>query len=315
MDRELPIVTVISLIYNTGPHVVEGIKSVQKQNYPKEKIDHIIIDDCSMDNSAQVVEDYVTSQNYQCKFIKHDTNQGINYSLNEALSHATGKYFVGCSDDISVENRFGIQVKILEDNPQYALTCCDILICDQNEKIINESYFETCGLTSKKTDSIFKELLETNLLPAPGVMYRIESLQNIGCFDLDLAYEDWDIHLRLAWKYPIHVDFENKLGIYRRVEGGFTDSRAKGNLARLESDYYIIKKWIHLNDQYNGKVKDKLITIITKKIYPVSLKKARKMFHEIKDLKGTLTPVRLYFIKFGLPFIVYRFFRKLKIVQ
>src|SRR6188474_3378131 len=98
-EKSLPLVTVFSLVYNTGKYVIEAIESVKANNYPN--IQHIIIDDCSYDGvSTELVSDWIKENNYNCTFIKHEKNQGICRTLNEILRLAKGKYIFGVSDDL-----------------------------------------------------------------------------------------------------------------------------------------------------------------------------------------------------------------------
>ena len=47
--------------------------------------EHIIIDDCSTDNSVKVIENWIKENDYECTFIKHEVNQGICKTLNESI--------------------------------------------------------------------------------------------------------------------------------------------------------------------------------------------------------------------------------------
>ena len=72
--KELPLVSVVTLMYNTGKYVVQTLESVKSQNYPN--VYHIIVDDCSSDNSIELVEGWIKQNNYPCHFIKNEKNKG-----------------------------------------------------------------------------------------------------------------------------------------------------------------------------------------------------------------------------------------------
>jgi glycosyltransferase involved in cell wall biosynthesis len=76
-DKDYPLVTVVTLIYNTNPKfVIEAIESVRANNYSN--IQHIIIDDCSPDpEPKEVVKNWIQENNYSCEFYEHDENYGI----------------------------------------------------------------------------------------------------------------------------------------------------------------------------------------------------------------------------------------------
>ena len=64
-------VSVIIPVYNAEKYISETLDSVIAQNYPD--IEIILIDDCSTDNSAQIIRDYMSK--YSCiKYYKQDNN-------------------------------------------------------------------------------------------------------------------------------------------------------------------------------------------------------------------------------------------------
>jgi len=56
MNIKLPLVTVITAVYNRADLVDETIKSVLSQDYPN--IEYIVLDDGSTDDSWQVLQKY-----------------------------------------------------------------------------------------------------------------------------------------------------------------------------------------------------------------------------------------------------------------
>jgi glycosyltransferase involved in cell wall biosynthesis len=55
-----PVVTVITVTYNSGKYVRATIKSVLAQDYPN--IEYIIADDCSKDNSWAIIHEFKDSR-------------------------------------------------------------------------------------------------------------------------------------------------------------------------------------------------------------------------------------------------------------
>jgi glycosyltransferase involved in cell wall biosynthesis len=114
--NKLPLVTIISPCYNHSKFVIESLESIKNQSYPN--IEHIIIDDCSSDDSVKKIEDWITANEYKCVFIKHKMNMGISYTLNKSLKTSKGKYWAGLStDDIAGHDRIEKFVNYLENNP------------------------------------------------------------------------------------------------------------------------------------------------------------------------------------------------------
>ena len=65
MERQL--VSIVTPTYNCSKFIVETIKSVQSQTY--ENWEMLIVDDCSTDNTKDVIDDYLKKDNrikYYC---------------------------------------------------------------------------------------------------------------------------------------------------------------------------------------------------------------------------------------------------------
>src|SRR3989344_1195371 len=68
--------------YNAQNTIAKTIKSIQEQKY-KGKIEIIVIDDCSKDNSIKVISEYK-----KVKLIKNESNLGLSRSLNKAIKQS-----------------------------------------------------------------------------------------------------------------------------------------------------------------------------------------------------------------------------------
>lgn len=94
-----PTISIIIPIYNVAPYIIECLESVYNQSYPN--IEVILVDDCGTDNSIQLVNNYLTTN--QIKTIKvfhHKQNRGISAARNTGIKHSTGDYiYLMDSDD------------------------------------------------------------------------------------------------------------------------------------------------------------------------------------------------------------------------
>ena len=87
---ENPDITVVTTIYNQAHCIHKAIRSVQNQSL--KNIEIIIVDDCSLDNSTETVEQFA-KEDERIIFFKHeDINEGIMITRNEAIRKAKGKY-------------------------------------------------------------------------------------------------------------------------------------------------------------------------------------------------------------------------------
>ncbi len=109
-----PSVSVIMPVYNGENVIADAIKSVLNQSLPDFEL--IIIDDCSIDNTAIIVQRFAR-QNEQIVFIRNDNNLGAATSRNIGCKRARGKYiaFLDC-DDLWDTNKLDKQVSFMVEN-------------------------------------------------------------------------------------------------------------------------------------------------------------------------------------------------------
>ena len=109
------LISVIMSNYNTPEaYLRASVESVLTQTYKNFEL--IIVDDCSTDNSLDIIESYTDER---IIVIKNEENLGITKSLNRALSVAKGEFVARMdADDICMPERFGIQVNYMKKNPQ-----------------------------------------------------------------------------------------------------------------------------------------------------------------------------------------------------
>ena len=116
-----PLVSIITPVYNAERFLSDTIKSVQNQTYKNWEI--LLIDDCSKDNSAQIIKEFQKYDN-RIKYIKLKKNSGASVSRNEGIRNAKGRFiaFVD-SDDIWKSEKLEIQIKyMLKENLGFTFT-------------------------------------------------------------------------------------------------------------------------------------------------------------------------------------------------
>lgn len=116
------LVSIIVPIYNSEQYLRKCLDSIKQQSY--KKIEIILIDDGSTDNSAIVAREYCEKdERFTLIQIK---NSGSSNARNIGLKRARGRYigFVD-SDDVIEPNMYEELVNVLENNPAYLFACCN----------------------------------------------------------------------------------------------------------------------------------------------------------------------------------------------
>lgn len=112
IEREAGLVSIIMPSYNTASFIEETIQSVLNQTYTNWEL--IIVDDCSTDNTDEVLENIKDSR---IRYFKNDKNSGAAVSRNKALREAKGQWIAYLdSDDLWMPEKLEEQIKFMEEN-------------------------------------------------------------------------------------------------------------------------------------------------------------------------------------------------------
>ena len=87
--NENPDLSIIITIYNQGHYIHKCIRSIQNQSFKNLEI--IIIDDCSLDNSTEIIEEY-QKEDERIILLKHESNEGKIKTRTDGIKIAKGKY-------------------------------------------------------------------------------------------------------------------------------------------------------------------------------------------------------------------------------
>ncbi len=100
MENKLPAVSVIIPMYNVEKYISETLNSIFGQTLKDFEI--IVVNDCSTDNSAKVVESFIPKFGGRLKLIHTKTNRGCaGIPRNKGLEFSRGKYiYFMDSDDV-----------------------------------------------------------------------------------------------------------------------------------------------------------------------------------------------------------------------
>ena len=112
IEREAGLVSIIMPSYNTAPYIKQTIQSVLDQTYINWEL--IIVDDCSTDNTNEVVD---TIKDCRIHYLKNEKNSGAAISRNKALREAKGQWIAYLdSDDLWMPEKLEKQIKFMEEN-------------------------------------------------------------------------------------------------------------------------------------------------------------------------------------------------------
>jgi glycosyltransferase involved in cell wall biosynthesis len=184
---ELPIVSVITPVYNGEHYIQETIESVLNA-LTDVNFEYIVINDGSTDRTLEIISHYSS----QVQILSFE-NQGESASVNVGLAAARGAYVVVVSadDPILDGSLFDKAVRILDNNPTIVAVYPDWQVINEIGKVkrkISVEDFSLVALVGKN-----------KTLPGPGAFFRRESALAIGGRQSKWKYVgDYDFWLRLS---------------------------------------------------------------------------------------------------------------------
>jgi glycosyltransferase involved in cell wall biosynthesis len=95
-------ISIIVPVFNQKQFLQRCFNSIINQTYPNDKIECIFVNDCSVDDSLEIIEDFIKNYKGQIKFkiISHEQNRGLGEARNTGIKNSNGHYlFFFDSDD------------------------------------------------------------------------------------------------------------------------------------------------------------------------------------------------------------------------
>jgi glycosyltransferase involved in cell wall biosynthesis len=250
-----PLVSVICLCYNHGRFVNEAIESVVRQSYPN--IEVIIVDDASTDNSVGEIKSLL-ARYPQIKFIPLERNQGICKAFNIGFSQSKGQFIVDfATDDIFHSDRIARQVDLfsrLDDS--FGVIFTDAVYIDVEGKSFRNhiDYLFSKGLIKRIPEGdIYTDLLQTYFVASPTMLVRRVVLEQLGGYDENLSYEDFDFWVRSSRRYK-YAFLNEKLTFIRRSTGSLSSGLYVPGDPQLHSTYLVCLKAKELNRTHEEKL-------------------------------------------------------------
>ena len=116
-----PKISIIMCNYNYACFLHDSLGSIVNQTQPP--FECIVIDDCSTDNSVEIIKEY-QKKNTFIKFHQNEQNKGVMYTANHGLKLTKGNYiYFFSSDDFCSKDFIEKTTKLLIKYPNAGLCC------------------------------------------------------------------------------------------------------------------------------------------------------------------------------------------------
>ena len=174
-------VSIVITNFNYGKYLARCIRScIGQENIDCEVI---VVDDCSTDNSDDVVKPFLN----EIKYLKTDSNSGVAVASNLGIKSSKSRYVIRVDADDFVNSDMCYFMKTyLEANHDAFCVSCDYVLIDQYENVIERKYSEIDNISC-------------------WIMYLIDLLIELGGYNEDYRHrEEEELRKRLGNFYKIH---------------------------------------------------------------------------------------------------------------
>lgn len=265
---KLPLVSFVVTSYNYEKYILKTLESIKAQTYKNFEI--IVVDDCSVDNSCRIVEDFISdNQDLKITLLKHEINRGQLAAMIRGLENANGQFisFID-SDDILLPEYAQSHIRVHMET-SVAFTSCQIVEIGENDEVhtINSNASPHCD----NLESLFaSEKVNFKLLkrkrfggwywsPNSSAMFRKASIELI------CDYKNTD-----EWKIcpdKFLFNFANLIGgsaiIYKPLIGYRRHKNNAGNCSLVTGDKRLHSDYItKVNIQNNLKIRPETIKFL-----------------------------------------------------
>ncbi|SDP63239.1 Glycosyltransferase involved in cell wall bisynthesis [Filomicrobium insigne] len=132
MESLLPIITVGITCHNAADTIERAVKSALDQDWPNLEV--IVVDDCSSDQSRQVLETLALSEP-KLKVLRHGINKGYPGALNTIINAACGEFVaIFDDDDDNLPSRLRAQYERITDYVR--ASGAELVFCYANRSVV-----------------------------------------------------------------------------------------------------------------------------------------------------------------------------------
>lgn len=221
------LISIITPTYNCGKFIGETIESVLKQSY--ENWEMIIVDDCSTDNTNQIVKKYL-EEDKRIKYHLLKSNSGAAIARTKAMELANGDYMAFLdSDDLWVSDKLEKQLNFMKEN-NYNFTCTLYEQIDEMGNRLNK-------IIKVKKRTNYNGILLTCPVGNSTVMYNVNAMGKFKVPNIRKRNDD-ALWLQMLKKEEYIYGLEDNLMKYRIRSNSISSNK----LDLVKYHWYLYRK-------------------------------------------------------------------------
>ncbi|WP_348800200.1 glycosyltransferase family 2 protein [Flavobacterium adhaerens] len=222
---EKPLVSIITPSFNSEKFIEQTIQSVQNQTYQNWEM--IIVDDCSTDQTATVVN-VISRADSRIKFFPLSQNIGPAKARNIAIENAKGKYMTFLdADDIWFPDFIKNSIDTIK-NTGYSFVFSSYRRSNEHLEFVYSDFIVPEKVT-------YTDILKTNSISCLTAFIDIETLGKKTMPEIRKR-QDMGLWLKYLKEIPFAYGIQEPKAIYRIRKGSL--SRNKKNLLKYQWQFY-----------------------------------------------------------------------------
>ncbi len=194
--KKYPLVSIIIPVWNegsaNGERLRKTLNSVFAADYPQEKIDLIIVDDGSTDNSLKIAKDY---ESKGVRVFSHPVSRGKTNAVNTGMTYAKGEFVAALDADSFIMPDVIRKLIPCFDNPNVMAAIPSIKIW--KPRTILQRIQSNEFLSAVFIRHLQSELGAIHLAPGAFTLIRRKFLKKYGSLNANTMVEDLEISFRI----------------------------------------------------------------------------------------------------------------------
>lgn len=211
-----PDVSIVTAAYNSAECIERALESVQRQTVGTDRIEHIVVDDGSTDETASIVESFEAPY---LRLVEREENSGNGtVACNRGIERARGEYVVVLdSDDAFL--------------PSLVERSLDAFSTQEEVDFVYTDYYERFPDGEREFVETGGDITKTVKV---GTMHRTDRLEEFGLYDPEMIFSEYDLLFRYLDAGLAGYHVAEPLFVYHRRRNSQTDDSARVEAGKSE---------------------------------------------------------------------------------
>ena len=224
-----PLVSVVMPAYNAERFITKAMESALNQTI--EDIELIVVDDCSHDNTCELVEK-LGQRDPRVRLVRNERNLGVAKSRNRGFEACRGSYVALLdSDDVWYPMKLEKQLALARREEADIVYCSYAMVNEEDAKICSDF------IVPEKTD--LNRMLAKNVISCSTVLMTGETVRQQS-FSTKYYHEDYVYWLQLLGQGKKAVGVPEVLAAYRV----YANTRASNKIRSAKYRWHIYREYM-----------------------------------------------------------------------